>query len=49
VRNTIIGIVLVLFVVLLPKGIAGMTSRLFHRPQPKPISSRTQDPAPDKM
>lgn len=31
IRNTVIGVVLVLFVALLPKGIAGATGRLFGR------------------
>lgn len=39
VRNTIIGVVLVLFVVFLPKGIAGMTLRLFQRLKSGPIRS----------
>jgi branched-chain amino acid transport system permease protein len=47
VRNTIIGLVLVLFVLFLPKGIAGLTSRLFNRLRTQ--LTRTKDPALDKM
>lgn len=40
VRNTIIGVVLVLFVLLLPKGIAGLVARLFAR-------AKTRFPTPN--
>ena len=44
VRNTIIGVVLVLFVLFLPKGIAGLTSVLFGRLTTKTDRSDTQNP-----
>jgi branched-chain amino acid transport system permease protein len=48
VRNTIIGMVLVLFVLFLPKGIAGLTSVLFGRFTTKTDRSNTQNHASGK-
>jgi branched-chain amino acid transport system permease protein len=44
IRNTVIGVVLVLFVLLLPKGIAGLVSSRFMRLWMK---SRKAKAAPD--